>query len=134
MNCFVDTSGFYAMLDADDAHHPAAQAEWDQLLLSETVLVTSSYVLVETLALMQHRLGLDAVRLFHAEVFPLLRVEWVEGGLHESGLAGVLGARRTKLSVVDCVSFAVMRRLGLRDVFTFDTHFKEQNFICHPRR
>jgi predicted nucleic acid-binding protein len=30
------------------------------------------------------------------------------------------------LSLTDCVSFAVIRRLGLRKVFCFDRHFQEQ--------
>ena len=33
---------------------------------------------------------------------------------------------------VDCVSFSVMRRLGVRDAFAFDAHFGEQGFTCLP--
>ncbi|MEI6809693.1 MAG: hypothetical protein WCN95_13310, partial [bacterium] len=33
---------------------------------------------------------------------------------------------------VDCVSFEVMRRLGLRNVFAFDNHFAEQGFLVRP--
>jgi len=35
---------------------------------------------------------------------------------------------RKKLSLVDCVSFNLMRRLGVKKVFAFDPHFKEQGF------
>ncbi len=132
MICLVDTSAFYAVLDAADRNHAAAHAEWERLLLADSVLVTTSYVLVETLALLQHRIGLDAVRTFHADLMPLLRVEWIGEDLHEAGLSGVLSARRSRLSAVDCVSFAVMRRLGIDTAFAFDAHFREQGFTCLP--
>ena len=43
------------------------------------------------------------------------------------GLAG-----RRGLSLVDCVSFAVMARAGLRQAFAFDDHFAERGFSCLP--
>jgi len=32
------------------------------------------------------------------------------------------------LSLVDCVSFEVMRRIGMNRVFCFDPHFEEHGF------
>jgi predicted nucleic acid-binding protein len=44
----------------------------------------------------------------------------------------MLAAKRKKLSLVDCVSFEIMRLSGVTTVFTLDKHFKEQGFICLP--
>jgi predicted nucleic acid-binding protein len=132
MTCFVDSSAFYAAMDTDDRNHPQAARQWATLLAEPAVLVTTSYILVETLALLQHRLGLAAVQAFHEDVYPLLRPEWVQARAHEAAMAGVLGARRRDLSLVDCVSFEVMRSLGVRRVFAFDPHFAEQGFDCLP--
>jgi uncharacterized protein len=132
MNCFVDTSAFLAVLGKDDAHHTRARTVWGDLLEERTPLVTSSYVLAETLAILQHRMGLDAVRLFHNDIYPILTIEWVGGVLHEKGLGGVLAAHRRDLSLVDCVSFEVMRQRGIRQAFAFDKHFEEQAFDVVP--
>jgi len=132
MTCFVDTSAFYAVLDADDQNHPAAKIAWEALLRAGEPLVTTNYVLVETFALLQHRIGLEAVRLFQEDIFPLLRVEWIEATAHVGGITGVLAGQRRGVSLVDNVSFFTMRRLGIRDVFAFDSHYTEQGFRCRP--
>jgi len=132
MTCFADTSAFYAVMDADDRNHLQAARQWLALLSESWSLVTTSYVLVETQALLQHRLGLAATRAFHEDVFPLLRIEWITAAGHESGMAGVLSAQRRDLSLVDCISFGTMRGLGVRSVFAFDPHFAEQGFDCLP--
>jgi len=127
---FVDTSAFLAVLDADDDNHSQAKAVWESLLNSRTALFTTSYVLVETYALIQHRLGMEAVRVFHEDIEPLLKIEWVDAPLHSLGMSAVLAANRRKLSLVDTISFAVMRRLGIKKAFAFDQHFIEQGFEC----
>lgn len=84
MQVFVDTSALYAVLDADDQGHEPAKDTWRELLDGETTLLTTNYVLVETSALLQNRLGLDAVRVFHQDVLPALVVVWVDETLHRA--------------------------------------------------
>jgi predicted nucleic acid-binding protein len=47
-------------------------------------------------------------------------------------MEAVLAATRKKLSLVDCASFQTMRELGVRSVFCFDSHFREQGFDALP--
>ena len=105
---------------------PPARASWTRLLGGIATLVTHNYVLVETAALLQHRLGLPAARAFHEDVVPLLRIDWVSEQRHKAGMEAVLAAARKRLSLVDCVSFQTMRDLGIRTAFCFDDHFREQ--------
>lgn len=132
MTLFVDTSGLYAVVDRDDANHQRAQAAWVGWLQDGVELVTNNYVLVETAALLQHRIGIAAVRAVHEDVVPLLQIEWVSEEEHRAGMEAVLAAARKKLSLVDCVSFQTMRSRGIRTCFTFDPHFREQGFAVKP--
>ena len=129
---FVDTSAFYAGLDGDDAEHGRARRVWDRVFQESIPAVTTNYVIVETTALVQSRLGTDAVRSLHDDILPLLRIEWIDEARHDAGVGVLLAASRRKLSLVDCVSFVVMRQFGLREVFCFDRHFAEQGFQCVP--
>lgn len=132
MRVFLDTSGILAVLDADDDNHPKAKDAWTALITSGTAFITHNYILVETFALAQHRLGFSAVRTVEEDILPIVHVEWVDELTHRLGVSALLAASRRRLSLVDCVSFEIMRRLGLREVFAFDRHFIEQGFHCLP--
>ncbi len=128
MITFVDTSAFLAVLDADDAAHARAKKCWLDLLDAESDLVCTNYVLVETFALVQRRLGLAAARSLQENVLPLLTVEWIDAEAHARAVAALLVSARRRLSLVDCASFEAMRKLGLTRVFAYDRHFAEQGF------
>jgi predicted nucleic acid-binding protein len=131
MTVFLDTSGLYAVFDRDDRTHSRAKAAWVEWLREGAVLLTNNHVLLETGALLQHRIGVAAVRALHEEVTPLLQVDWVTEERHRTGMEAVLAARK-KLSLVDCVSFQTMRSCGVRTAFCFDAHFREQGFATKP--
>ena len=132
MRVFVDTSALYALVAASDADHASVTATLARLREAKAELLTTNYVSLETLSLVQRRFGVGAARALHDDFMPLLKTVWVDASLHEHGLESLLAANRRDLSLVDCVSFSAMRRLGLRQVFTVDPHFKEQGFECLP--
>lgn len=130
MSTFVDTSALMAVLDADDQNHPSARATWENLLSNDRHLLCTNYVLVETFALVQNRLGMEAARTFQEDIVPMLRIEWLDAQSHSASVAALLIAGRRQLSLVDCASFYTMRRLGITSAFAFDQHFEEQGFNC----
>jgi predicted nucleic acid-binding protein len=132
VSTYLDTSAFFAVLDADDEMHAAARREWERELESGESLHTSSYVLVETSALVQRRIGMDGLRTFTADILPVINVFWVDEGIHRSAYHALLVAARRDISLVDCVSFETLRRFDMDRVFCFDPHFIEQGFQVVP--
>jgi predicted nucleic acid-binding protein len=132
MSLLIDTSALLALLDADSGDHPRTRNVWTQLVTAGQDLVCTSYVLLETVALVQKRLGLEAVRALYEDLVPLLRIVWVDPATHEIAVNTLLAIGRRGLSLVDCASFAVMRRLGLDEAFTLDRDFAKQGFRCRP--
>lgn len=128
----IDTSAFLSILDADDKYHKKAKQTWAELISSEDILFCNNYILVETFALVQNRLGMEALRIFNDDILPLVNIDWIEESTHKAGVSALLTASRKRLSMVDCVSFETMRRLEIKKVFTFDPHFTEQGFQCIP--
>ena len=105
MICFIDTSALLAVLDADDRNHIKAKKQWENLVYEEATLICTNYVLIESFALIQYRLGLKAIAVFQDDIVPILTVEWIDELTHQEGVTAVLTAGRRKLSLVDCVSF-----------------------------
>ena len=132
MSMFVDSSAFVALLDRDDPRHDHARDTWTSLVTDEVDLVTTNYVVLETTAVVQRLLGLDAVCEFHASLMAPVQMHWIDQETQASALTMLLAARRRTLSLVDCTSFEAMRRLGIADVFAFDRHFKDQGFTVMP--
>lgn len=128
MSVFVDTSALLALLDAADSQHERAKTAWDELAEEGTSLVSTNYVVVETVSVAQHRLGIDAVRALVDDILPVIEVRFVDATVHQAAMATLLAASRRQLSVVDCASFEVMRRGELQRAFAFDKHFRERRF------
>ncbi|HBX70955.1 MAG TPA: VapC toxin family PIN domain ribonuclease [Chloroflexi bacterium] len=129
---FVDTSAFLALLTVSDSFHIQAKTQWRALLENTVVPITNNYVLIETIAILQNRHGLALVQNLQIELLPLLEVDWLGETQHNEAIYQLFAANRRRLSLVDCSSFATMRRRGIRQVFTFDPHFGEQGFEVVP--
>ena len=98
----------------------------------ERPLWTTSYVVVETVALLQHRIGLEPVRDFENHVYPLLSVEWVSEALHRRGPRRLSRENRRRLGLVDCVSLEFMRQRGIDEALGLDRHFEEAGYALLP--
>ena len=122
---FVDTSGFYGVLDAADPFHTVARDIFKRADLEKWQLVTTNYVVHETWALVQNRLGWDAVEDFLDVMLPLCRIEFVDERLHGQAEQRCRQLRRRKLSLTDCISFIVIERLQLTEAVAQDQHFSE---------
>lgn len=125
---FVDTSGLFALLVASDANHSKAKRAFRGLEATQATLVTSSYVLVESYALLLHRIGLEAVRAVREDFAPLLDVVWVDAELHEGGMDLLLERGSRRVSLVDAVSFLLMKSRHIDEAFTYDRHFEREGF------
>lgn len=122
----VDTSALLALLVPSDAAHTAAKRTFARLKAREIPLMTTSYVLVETYALLGRRFGLDHVLKFRTELEPLMRIVWIDGQLHGLALDMLLSRRKAKLSLVDAASIIIARERGVDEIFAFDRHFQSE--------
>jgi len=127
-NVFIDTSAFYALMDRSDLHHQSASKLWAHMLDNGFYLMTSNYVTVETLALLQNRIGFEAAGLWSRDVLNISETLWIDELLHNLAFEIWLSLGRRKLSLVDCTSFAVMRHHKMEKVFGYDKHFTEHGF------
>jgi uncharacterized protein len=121
---FVDTSAFYAIADGDDRHHRLALAAIQDSIRTEQV-VTSDHVVVESWLLICSRLGRRAAMGFwDGLASEVLTVVGITAEDFRRGREIAQAWSEQTFSIVDCTSFALIERLGIRRAFAFDRHFR----------
>lgn len=127
---FADTSALYAAVDARDAHHSQAAPLIRQLAGARRMIVTSDYVVVETINLAVARRGrVVAGRLLELlDKTSGLRVEWIGAERFAASRAFFRKHADHTYSFTDCTSFVLMDELRIRDALTSDHHFVEAGF------
>jgi len=128
-------SGFWiALFDAGDEHHPSAAEAWS-LLQHDHRLVTSSFVVHETVtylncSLKNHRLALLFLDALDASSIVVIEVDQP---MCQSALALLRRSSANRFSFTDCTSFIIMHKENLSTCAGFDQHFLKQGFSLTPR-
>lgn len=128
---FLDTSGLYAALDSRDTAHPATARLIHEAVSAGHSLVSTDYVLAESLNLAVARRGHHVGEriLDFVEQTQVLRLVSVYDGYFERAALFFRKHADKNYSFTDCASFVVMRDLGLRQALTADHHFRQAGFI-----
>ncbi|HVC92870.1 MAG TPA: PIN domain-containing protein [Pirellulales bacterium] len=125
---FLDTVGMIAVWDDTDQWHSAAKAAYALLLSQERRLVTTELVLCECgNASARRSYRQDVCDLPTALIEEAMLIE-PSGEDVELAWAAYERAEAAQAGIVDHVSFVVMRRLGIAEAFTNDSHFEAAGF------
>ena len=129
---FIDSSALLAIVQVDDINHSLAKQQWMKSLNANEVLYTNNYVVVESIAIIQKRSGLNVLKKLQSNFLSLINIDWLDEERHSQALETVFERNHRRLSLVDCTAFQTMRRLGIETAFTFDGHFREEGFKVIP--
>lgn len=123
---FVDTAGWYALLDAGDASHARAVALVRRLVTNKVPLVTSDYVIDESATLLKSRIGARiAIRLFeYLDQATTLEHEWVGSDRFQAARSLFAKLSDQGHSFTDCTSLVIIRERKIEEVVTTDRHFR----------
>ena len=116
---FLDTSAVMALADSGDTHHDEALASFDVITSEGHVLLTHNYVLVESAALLQSRLGPESSLTFLADA-ERFTVHWVSPSDHAEAVRLLQSRHQRGMSLVDCLSLVVMNQYGVTTALAFD--------------
>ena len=131
---FVDTAGWLACADGADRAHAPCRAARDAALEAGRALITSDFVVDETLTLLRLRLGLAAAEGWWQQIDGSARVRWerIDGARFERARQLFFRYGDKDFSFTDCTSFVVMRELRLTQALTTDGHFQQMGFQMLP--
>ncbi len=124
---FLDASAWVAITNRKDQHHNESVQIYRRLLGSSTLLVTTNWTAYEALTIVKSRLGfLPAERLWNRlKSRAVVDLIWVDEKIEREALELFWRYKDMKWGVVDCGSFVVMKSIGCRQAFAYDSHFIE---------
>ena len=122
------------LADEGDPQHGTARSFRDEWLAGAGMLVSSDFVMDETLTLIRVRLGLDAAERWWEQVEGSQRVrwEWIDPARAEKARYWFFRWRDKDFSFTDCSSFVLMKERRIRAALTSDHHFVQAGFQMYP--
>ncbi len=130
MTLFVDTSAWYALNDRSDQHRDAALERMSRISSGQVGLITSDYILDESLTLISARTNRRTAVAFGDLLLKSSTVQLVTitEELRQAAFELFRKLSDKELSFTDCTSFALMKQMKLKSAFTFDDHFRQVGF------
>lgn len=131
---FVDTGGWLAVLDPKDKYHPQAADFFRQALSTYGYLITTNMVIAETYVnIRRHSSHVKAIAFLNLiEQSGRIRCLWSDEELEVAAREILRLYNDQDFSYTDAVSFALMQREAITDVFAFDRHFRTMGFNVLP--
>jgi predicted nucleic acid-binding protein len=128
---FVDTSGYFSLVNRNDHLHAVAKSIAAKLAKDATRLVTTDYVIDETVTLLQSRnLGYVA-RPWLDQLFSndSIEIVWMNAERFEEVRRFFTKHADKEWSFTDCFSFCVMRERQISQALASDQHFRQAGYL-----
>lgn len=126
---FVDTSALIAITVPKDDFHKKAISYWDDS--REEKFVTSNLVILETLGWLRYKSGKKEAVKIGDKLYLDSELKMIHVNTTDEENAWKLFKKLDGdgVSMIDCTSFAVCKRLKIKKVFSFDDDFEKAGFL-----
>lgn len=133
MIVFVDTSAWLALTYSDDEYHEKATNKYKDILESDSLLITSDYIIDETVTRIRYDLNhVKAVNfideIYDAEEKNLVRIEKVKDSIIKKSIEIFKKYDDQYFSFADCTSFSICKNKNIDIIFAFDDDFYIMGF------
>lgn len=134
---FVDSGAWIALIKRNDQMHASARRHYELLYAAGTALLTTNYVVDETVTHLRYDVGLQAARDFRDRLTALhrarrARLVWIDETIETAAWRILEQYEDVSLSLTDATSAAVAREAHLTNIFGFDSDFEALGFIVVP--
>jgi len=127
---FVDSFAWIAAINKSDNYHEISLKTIETLLKKGLKLVTSNYVIVETINALSKAEFRKAVIEFvdKLEMSPSVEIIKITDEMYNNAWALYQQRMDKDWGITDCTSFEVMRMFNIKKAFTNDKHFEQAGY------
>lgn len=125
---FVDAVGLLALWSESDQWHELAEHSFAEIIQNKATLLTTTFILLECGNAAARRGFRDEANLLRETYEKAGTLIWPTEADWQQAWRAYQRGEADSAGIVDHVSFAVMRRLGISKAFTNDRHFRAAGF------
>jgi len=131
MKIFADTSAWLALHDRNDKYHQEAIAKSLHIKQQKMEIVTSDYILDESITIILFRVSHASALLFGESILSsqIVNLINIDRGYIQKTLKCFKKFHDKRYSFTDCTSYVLMKELRIQKAFTFDDHFRQMGFV-----
>ena len=120
----IDTGAIYALVDTSDAYHQKAKQYLEEASQQSLPLFITNSTIIESYRLIIHRLGWKVAIEFLRNMYSSgnnIRIERMTVADEEKARSIVEKFKEHILTLTDAVNYSVMLRIGILNIFSFDS-------------
>ncbi len=127
MKVLIDSDFLVGLFRVGDPHHEVTMTILKQHNNGSSIFHVLNLVLQETATVLSHRVGMEAVRLFHAK-YPKLGLNIIDMDKEIELAAWQIFLEQTKkgTSFIDCANLATCRHYAMDKIFSFDRFYPKE--------
>jgi predicted nucleic acid-binding protein len=127
---FVDSFAWIAAINKTDNYNEIVLKTLESLLKQKAKLITTNYVVIETINALSRVEFRKAVVEFvdKLQKSPSVEIVKITDEIYNSAWELYKQRRDKNWGITDCTSFEVMRILGIKKAFTTDKHFEQAGY------
>jgi predicted nucleic acid-binding protein len=135
---FIDSTGWYALVQAEHEHHEAAKEYFQQILDSRIHLYTNITEITSAISKIKLNCGLsvatDFSKLIDQSVLSTnLNVSWLTRRHHRAALKQFFSIRDTQIEIRHCLIFEEVKKKKINIIFSFDDALKSFGIPLMPQ-
>jgi len=130
MKIFADTSAWLALHDRNDKYHQEALTKSYQIKQQKLEIVTSDYILDESITIILFRVSHSSALLFGESILSsrIVNLINIDKAYLQKTIKCFKKFQDKRFSFTDCTSYVLMKDLKIQKAFTFDDHFRQMGF------
>lgn len=126
---FIDADALVALARVRDKNHRRAKKIYEKIKKEKASFISSNTSLYETVTVISQRINHQAARKFILKVYQGLNFVFIDSLLEKKGLAIFNKQTSKNTSFFDCLNMAILKEMGLKEIFSFDEDYKKNGFL-----
>ena len=125
----VDSDIYYSLIDRNDSNHKQVLLLNKKYLNKGIEFISLNLVIFETATVLSHKISQDAAVFFLQNTLSgKMEIIRLDELLEKEALKFFIKQQRKNVSYVDCANMALMKKLGLMTIFSFDKIYPKNGF------